>query len=83
MADRLAAGDVVCEGVWAGEDDVLRRIDDTEARRRLRDAAAGLPTDLPADPPRRTDAAMGHVMPALRGLVPGALVRRWLEEELS
>ncbi|MFN2369941.1 MAG: hypothetical protein ABR506_02180, partial [Candidatus Krumholzibacteriia bacterium] len=82
-AARLAAGDVICEGVWAGEDAPVPRLDDTTARQRLREALAALADPLPVDPRRRELVAMGHVMPALRGRAPGALVRRWLKEELA
>ena len=42
-----------------------------------------LPADLPADRRKRELLAMGAVMPALRGRVPGARVRAWLKEELA
>jgi glutamyl-tRNA(Gln) amidotransferase subunit E len=84
VAARLQAGDVLCEGVWSGEDEPVARLDDATARQRLREALAHLADDpLPADPRRRELVAMGHVMPALRGRAPGALVRRWLQEELA
>jgi len=82
-AERLRAGDVICEGVWWGEDEPLRLLDEEAARGRLREALADLPDPLPDDPRRRDLVAMGHVMPALRGRAPGATVRRWLKEELA
>ena len=86
-AGRLQAGDVACEGVWWGEDEAVRLLDEDTARARLRAALAGLPAgwrdDLPADPDKREHALMGAVMPALRGKARGAAVRAWLKEELA
>ncbi|HPF71378.1 MAG TPA: Glu-tRNA(Gln) amidotransferase subunit GatE [Candidatus Krumholzibacteria bacterium] len=83
IAAGLQSGALVPEGVWCGDDEPIARIDDDTARRRLRAALADLPAPLPADRERREHAAMGHVMPALRGAAPGALVRRWLKEDLA
>ena len=46
-------------------------------------ALAALPADGPAEPGRREEWAMGHVMRALRGRVPGRRVRAWLKEARS
>ena len=47
----------------------------------MHEAIAALPADGPSGGPARTTWAMGHVMAALRGRVPGRQVRAWLEEE--
>ncbi len=83
VADRLAAGDVICEGVWAGDEEPVTRLDDATVRGRLAAALAGLPDGLPGDADKRERAAMGLVMPALRGTAPGRLIRTWLKEELA
>jgi len=82
-ATRLASGAVVPEGVWCADDVPLSRLDEEEARRRLRRALADLPPDLPVDPERRRHVVMGRVMPGLRGRVPGARIWAWLKEDLS
>jgi Glu-tRNA(Gln) amidotransferase subunit E-like FAD-binding protein len=54
-----------------------------EARRLFDEALSALPNPLPADDDKRAHALMGAVMPALRGRVPGRVVRRWIDETLG
>jgi hypothetical protein len=85
----LAAGRVIPEALWAAEEEVAARIDDKAGRRQFDEALAGAlaaggaggagGAEWPAEGTRRTEALMGAVMPGLRGLVPGQLVREWLE----
>jgi hypothetical protein len=85
----LAAGRVIPEALWAAEEEVAARIDDKAGRRQFDEALAGAlaaggaggagGAEWPAEGTRRTEALMGAVMPGLRGLVPGKLVREWLE----
>jgi glutamyl-tRNA(Gln) amidotransferase subunit E len=81
--DALTAGRVIPEAVWSGEDEPATRVDDDEARRLFEGAMASLPATLPTAVDKRAHALMGAVMPALRGRVPGRVVRQWIDETLG
>ncbi|MHB8077953.1 MAG: Glu-tRNA(Gln) amidotransferase subunit GatE [Candidatus Krumholzibacteriia bacterium] len=80
---RLERGEIVPEGVWSSDDEPPAALADPEARRQATAALAALPADGPAEPVRREEWAMGHVMRALRGRVSGRRVRAWLKEARS
>ena len=83
VVDRLTRGEIVPEGIWNSDDEPPAASPDPEARRLADTALAALPADGPGEPGRREEWTMGHVMRALRGRVPGRLVRAWLKEARS
>lgn len=82
VARRLAAGEVLPEGVYHADDEPAPPLPEAEARQ-LVDAAL---TTLPHGPRSGRageDFAMAHVMPGLRGRVAGRTVRGWVKEALA
>ena len=83
VADRLAAGEILPEGVWSSDGEPPAAVDDEKGLGLFETALAELKTQasaLPADRDRRERAAMGPLMRALRGRVPGRAVRQWVKE---
>ena len=80
---RLAAGDIIPEAIWHSEDDLAPRLDEGPGRDIFNEAMGRLPRGGPAPGPAREHFAMGHVMPPLRGRIPGRLVRTWVKEVLA
>ena len=83
VADGLQHGRLLPEGVWTGEDEPVRILDEDKAHTRCSAVLADLPPTLPIDPDKREHVATGLVMARLRGRVPGRTVRGWVKEELA
>jgi glutamyl-tRNA(Gln) amidotransferase subunit E len=81
--ERIQAGEVIPEAVWNSEDDIFTRIDDQEGRKVFQGVMGNLPPGGPTDGERRENFVMGNVMGALRGRIPGRLVRAWVKEDLA
>ncbi len=77
---RLAAGELLPEGVWHAENDPLEPWSDDHARKVFTTALDDLPKDLPDDPHQRELAIMGLIMPSLRGRVAGRTIRCWIAD---
>jgi glutamyl-tRNA(Gln) amidotransferase subunit E len=82
VARRLAAGELLPEGVYAAEDEPVATLAADEARRRFDDAVAAVP-EGPRAGTIGEHFVMSHVMPALRGRVAGRTVRGWVKEVLA
>ena len=82
---RLAAGDIVAEGVYWAEDAPADALPEGEARRLVEQALADRPAPerAPAPGAAREDHVMGQVMAGLRGRVAGRTVRQWVKEALA
>jgi len=78
--DRLARGEILVEGVAAGAEDPPAPVDGAEARRLVLAAVAAMPVAGPAATAKRVDWAMGPVMRAVRGRVPGRLAHELVKE---
>jgi glutamyl-tRNA(Gln) amidotransferase subunit E len=76
---RLAAGEILPEGVYHGEEAPLEPLSEAAARRCLAAALAAVP-DGPRSGRQGEDFVMGHVMRDLRGRVAGRKVRGWVKE---
>jgi len=79
---RLAAGEILAEGVYHGDLDPVEPLAEAEARRRFAAAFAAVPAG-PRQGRRGEDFVMGHVMRELRGRVAGRTVRAWVKEALA
>jgi len=85
--DRLARGEIIREGIYAGGKEPATAIDEVTGRRLF----DGLLEDLPdGGPPLSQDGGrpremfvMDHVMQKLRGKVRGRTVRKWVRETLK
>jgi Glu-tRNA(Gln) amidotransferase subunit E-like FAD-binding protein len=81
--DRLAAGEVVPEGIWSGGEKPPASLSPARARSICRQRLAALPSGGPRNRAARVDWLMAHVMEELRGRVAGRVVREWIEEALA
>jgi hypothetical protein len=87
--EAILAGRVIPEAVWNSEEILVEQWGEAEARRCFAAALRDLPAGGPQagqdaeDRRRREDFVMGHVMPELRGRIPGRTVRQWVKEELA
>ena len=79
---RLAAGELLPEGVYYAENDPLEPLADLDARNLFDIALAAVP-DGPRQGRQGEDFVMGQVMPGLRGRVAGRTVRTWVKEALA
>ncbi|HOX25540.1 MAG TPA: Glu-tRNA(Gln) amidotransferase subunit GatE [Candidatus Krumholzibacteria bacterium] len=79
---RLAAGEIVAEGIYLAEGDPPAVERESAARRRFAAALATVP-EGPREGRRGEDFVMGHVMPGLRGRIAGRTVRTWVKEALA
>jgi glutamyl-tRNA(Gln) amidotransferase subunit E len=79
---RLAAGEVVPEGLYHAEDEPAPVLETAEARARFDRALAAVP-DGPRTGRQGEDFVMGHVMRELRGRIAGRTVRGWVKEALA
>jgi glutamyl-tRNA(Gln) amidotransferase subunit E len=82
---RLAAGEIVAEGVYWAEEEPTDALPADEARRLVDQALADRPAPARACAPGDAleDHVMGQVMAGLRGRVAGSTVRRWVKEALA
>ncbi len=80
VTDRLARGEALPEGVAGGAEDPPAPAAAAAAAKLVREALSGLPAGGPAAPAKREEWAMGHVMPAVRGRVPGRVARGIVKE---
>jgi Glu-tRNA(Gln) amidotransferase subunit E-like FAD-binding protein len=83
VLDRLLAGDIIPEAVWNSEEDLLVPLAEGEGQEIFQQALQQVPPGGPTAGSPREHFVMGHVMPALRGRVPGRLVRAWVKEALA
>jgi len=82
VATKLAAGDVLPEGIYHAEDTPLTPLTDDDARAEFQSAFATAP-DGPREGGVGEAFVMKHVMPGLRGRVAGRTVRGWVKEALA
>ncbi len=83
VLDAIAAGEIIPESLYHSEEELLKALDEKAARRLFDEALAALPAAGPRDPACKEDFIMKHVMPGLRGRIPGREVRAWVREVVA
>jgi hypothetical protein len=80
--ERIAAGEILPEALYGGAGEPPRALPESEGRTLFARLVRQVPPDGPGTSPQREHFAMAHIMPALRGRMPGRLVWQWVREAL-